>query len=226
MVDEFLDKLKEKKNVFTLVGGLVVLLGLGVYFFFPSSNKQEDSLARLKEQSLQVTTKTGKESQKKTQVTTAKSTITVDIKGAVKHEGVYTLPIDSRINDVIEKAGGFSEKADRKSVNLAQKLQDEAVIYVAAIGENISVIRDSQEGKTSQADKANTKETPVKGKVNLNTATLADLQTISGIGEKKAQDILDYREANGGFKSVDDLKNISGIGDKTFEKLKDLVSVD
>ena len=214
MVDEFLDKLKEKKNVFALVGGLVVLLGLGVYFFFPSSNKQEDSLARLKEQSLQVTTKTGKESQKKTQVTTAKSTITVDIKGAVKHEGVYTLPIDSRINDVIEKAGGFSEKADRKSVNLAQKLQDEAVIYVAAIGENISVI------------KANTKETSVKGKVNLNTATLADLQTISGIGEKKAQDILDYREANGGFKSVDDLKNISGIGDKTFEKLKDLVSVD
>ncbi|MCB4950830.1 helix-hairpin-helix domain-containing protein [Streptococcus mutans] len=226
MVDEFLDKLKEKKNVFALVGGLVVLLGLGVYFFFPSSNKQEDSLARLKEQSLQVTTKTGKESQKKTQVTTAKSTITVDIKGAVKHEGVYTLPIDSRIDDVIEKAGGFSEKADRKSVNLAQKLQDETVIYVAAIGENISVIRDSQEGKTSQADKANTKETSVKGKVNLNTATLADLQTISGIGEKKAQDILDYREANGGFKSVDDLKNISGIGDKTFEKLKDLVSVD
>lgn len=83
MVDEFLDKLKEKKNIFALVGGLVVLLGLGVYFFFPSSNKQEDSLAHLKEQSLQVTTKTGKESQKKTQVTTAKSTITVDIKGAV-----------------------------------------------------------------------------------------------------------------------------------------------
>jgi competence protein ComEA len=225
MVDEFLDKLKEKKNVFALVGGLVVLLGLGVYFFFPSSNKQEDSLARLKEQSLQVTTKTGKESQKKTQ-TTAKSTITVDIKGAVKHEGVYTLPIDSRINDVIEKAGGFSEKADRKSVNLAQKLQDEAVIYVAAIGENISVIRDSQEGKTSQADKANTKETSVKGKVNFNTVTMAYLMIISGIGEKKAQDIIDYREDNGGFKSVDDLKNISGIGDKTFEKLKEIVSVD
>ena len=61
---------------------------------------------------------------------------------------------------------------------------------------------------------------------DLKHLTLQELQTISGIGEKKAQDILDYREANGGFKSVDDLKNISGIGDKTLEKLKDLVSVD
>lgn len=94
---------------------------------------------------------------------------------------MYSLPADSRVNELIEKAGGFSEKADRKSVNLAQKLQDEAVIYVASIGEDISVVDNSQKAAVNQSSNS---QPAVQDKINLNTASLADLQTISGIGEK------------------------------------------
>ncbi|WP_193434015.1 helix-hairpin-helix domain-containing protein, partial [Streptococcus suis] len=92
------------------------------------------------------------------------------------------------------------------------KLSDEAVVYVASKGENISVVASSNPSSAmsqNQDDK--------QGLVNLNTATEAELQTISGVGAKRAADIIAYREANGGFKSIDDLNNVSGIGDKTLE---------
>ena len=101
-------------------------------------------------------------------------------------------------------------------MNLAQKLSDEAVVYVAKHGENVSVI-------TSPSA---TSASATSDKVKLNTATLSDLQTITGIGAKRAQDIIDYRDANGGFKSLEDLKNVSGIGDKTFDKIKEELSLD
>lgn len=144
--------------------------------------------------------------------------ITVDIKGAVQKPGVYELPSNSRVNDAINLAGGVSEQADRQSVNFAQKLSDEAVIYVATVGEQLSVVNQAS-AKPDDPSKATEK-------VNLNKATLADLQTISGIGQKRAQDILDYRDSNGGFQSVDELSNVSGIGDKTLERIRKEVSVD
>lgn len=147
---------------------------------------------------------------------TSPKTIIVDIKGAVQKEGVYELKDEQRVNDLIHLAGGFLPEADPNSVNLAQKLSDEAVIYVALQGENMSVITTSNATPTSE----------VSDKVSLNTATLSDLQTITGIGAKRAQDIIDYRDANGGFKALEELKNVSGIGDKTFDKIKEGLSLD
>ncbi|WP_057490747.1 helix-hairpin-helix domain-containing protein [Streptococcus orisasini] len=220
MTEEILDKLKENKWLLAAVTAFAIL-GLGFYFLSSSKKEAKNYWQHSQEPSLSTTSLAiHSEKVKKTQ---AASKIMVDIKGAVKNQGVYNLPAGSRVNDLIEKAGGFSEKADRKSVNLAQKLQDEAVIYVAAVGENISAVGNSQEGTIGQAQ---TTQSAAKDKINLNSASLAELQTISGIGEKRAQDIIDYRESNGGFQSIEDLKNISGIGEKTIEKLKDLVSID
>lgn len=151
-------------------------------------------------------------------------TIVVDVKGAVQKEGVYTLKEGSRVSDAIVKAGGLSQDADKKSINLAQKVTDEAVIYVAKTDENISVV--NQASTNTAANGSATPASSQSDKINLNTASLEDLKKMSGIGDKRAQDILDYRDSQGGFKSVDELTNVSGIGEKTLEKLKNDVTVD
>ena len=133
-------------------------------------------------------------------VSDAPEIITVDVKGAVKQPGVYELRSDSRVHDAIHKAGGMTAEANSQSVNLAQKLSDEAVIYVAKEGEDVPALGSSESPATSSASDRKT------GKVHLNRATESELQTVSGIGQKRAQDIIAYRDANGPFRSVDDLK--------------------
>ncbi|HEL1737889.1 TPA: helix-hairpin-helix domain-containing protein [Streptococcus suis] len=148
------------------------------------------------------------------------SQLVVDVKGAVVKPGLYTLEAGARVNDAVEAAGGLTSQADPKSINLAQKLSDEVVVYVASKDENISVVASTTTSSAMSQEEKNT------SLVNLNTATEADLQTISGIGGKRAADIIAYREANGGFKSVDDLNNVSGIGDKTMESIRPYVTVE
>ena len=138
--------------------------------------------------------------------------ITVDVKGAVKSPGIYDLPVGSRVHDAVQKAGGLTEEADSKSLNLAQKVSDEALLYGPTKGEEAA----SQQTPSTSKDK----------KINLNKASLEELKQVKGLGGKRAQDIIDHREANGKFKSVDELKKVSGIGAKTIEKLKDYVTVD
>ena len=143
--------------------------------------------------------------------------ITVDVKGAVKAPGIYDLPVGSRVNDAVQKAGGLTEQADGKSLNLAQKISDEALVYVPTKGE---------ESASQQAGSGTASSTSKEKKVNLNKASLEELKQVKGLGGKRAQDIIDHREANGKFKSIDELKKVSGIGAKTIEKLKDYVTVD
>ena len=143
--------------------------------------------------------------------------ITVDVKGAVKSPGIYDLPVGSRVHDAVQKAGGLTEEADSKSLNLAQKISDEALVYVPTKGE---------EATSQQAASGTTPSASKEKKVNLNRASLEELKQVKGLGGKRAQDIIDHREANGKFKSVDELKKVSGIGAKTIEKLKDYVTVD
>ena len=143
--------------------------------------------------------------------------ITVDVKGAVKSPGIYDLPVGSRVNDAVQKAGGLTEQADSKSLNLAQKVSDEALVYVPTKGE---------EAASQQTGSGTTSLTSKEKKVNLNKASLEELKQVKGLGGKRAQDIIDHRETNGKFKSVEELKKVSGIGAKTIEKLKDYVTVD
>ena len=148
---------------------------------------------------------------------TEQDLITVDVKGAVKSPGIYDLPVGSRVHDAVQKAGGLTEEADSKSLNLAQKVSDEALVYVPTKGE---------EAASQQATSGTTPSISKEKKVNLNKASLEELKQVKGLGGKRAQDIIDHREAHGKFKSVDELKKVSGIGAKTIEKLKDYVTVD
>ncbi|MGJ0023359.1 helix-hairpin-helix domain-containing protein [Streptococcus dysgalactiae] len=148
------------------------------------------------------------------------SDILVDLKGAVQQEGVYKLKANSRVRDVIELAGGLTQEADRHAVNFAEKLVDEQVVYVAKQGEDISVLPNASSAGKANAEMSNST------KVNINKANLEELQRISGIGVKRAQDILETRDSLGGFKTLDDLRQVSGIGEKTLEKLKHELSLD
>jgi competence protein ComEA len=142
----------------------------------------------------------------------------VDVKGQVKMPGVYSSSQEERVIDVVQRAGGLTENADESKVNFAEHVQDAMVIYIPAKGEEGSV----PQGLTSNpTDTGGTKQ----GKINLNKADENELQNLPGIGPSKAAAIMEYRVTNGPFKSVEDLKNISGIGDKTFDKLKDLITV-
>lgn len=218
MFEEMIEKVKEYK----LACGLVLAGALVGGFFLlqgPAPAAQEAPVEP--SQHLVMESSSSETATSSQQASSSEATfLTVDVKGAVKKPGVYELAAGSRVKDAIQEAGGLLEDADSKSVNLAQKVQDEAVIYVAKQGEAGADVT-TQAGGASQTGTG----AQATGQVNLNTATLAELQTVSGIGAKRAQDIIDYRETNGKFKSLDDLKNVSGIGAKTLEKLKAYVTV-
>ena len=219
MIENVLEKIKQYK--LALVIALIGLVIAG-FMILQREQKQENNIQQLMEQtsySSSSTTEKSKQRSESNQGDKNEGMVTVDVKGAVKKPGVYQLKSSSRVHDALLKAGGMTDEADLKSINQAQKLVDEAVVYVAKVGENVVDVTTNTNASTSTSQAK-------AGLVNLNTATEADFQTISGIGQKRAQDIIAYREANGKFKSVDDLKNVTGIGAKTLEKLKEYVTVD
>ena len=215
-MEELIEKIKEYK-IIAICAGLGLVLG-GFFLLKPSTQ------APAKESNLQTEVTTvpkdsasekEDKSQKSETEEVEQDLITVDVKGAVKSPGIYDLPVGSRINDAVQKAGGLTDNADSKSINLAQRISDEALVYVP-----------TKEETTSQEAHSNTSNTKENKKVNLNKASLEELKQVKGLGGKRAQDIIDHRETNGKFKSVDDLKKVSGIGAKTVEKLKEYVTVD
>ena len=210
-MEELIEKIKEYK-IIVICASLGMVLG-GFFFLKPVAQTPA------KESNLQteVTTvsKDEKEDKNQKEEVVEQDLITVDVKGAVKSPGIYDLPVGSRINDAVQKAGGLTDNADSKSINLAQRISDEALVYVP-----------TKEEATSQEAHSNASNTKENKKVNLNKASLEELKQVKGLGAKRAQDIIDHRESNGKFKSVDELKKISGIGAKTIEKLKEYVTVD
>ena len=133
--------------------------------------------------------------------------IYVDICGAVAEEGFYELPLDSRVFDAVEMAGGLLETADTKRINLAQKIYDQQKIIIPAIGDGLA------EEETSG------------GLVNINTASKSLLEDLPGIGPVYAERILEYRQKNGGFKSKEELMEIKGIGEKTYAGMEECICI-
>lgn len=144
--------------------------------------------------------------------------IKVHMAGAVKNPGIISIEEGSRLADAIEKAGGFTEDADTSNLNFAYVIQDGEKIYIYNEEESKEI---EEKGIVIEDSKVKTKEQ----KININTATKEELETIPGIGPALAERIIEYRNKNGKFKSIEDLKNVSGIGDKLFESLKENITV-
>lgn len=150
----------------------------------------------------------------------------VHICGAVTTEGVYSLPDGSRVADGIAAAGGFTEPADTTYHNLAARLADGQKVYVPTVEETRKLPvteRTEPAGEWTGEDHSTDTAT---GKVNLNTADIAELMTLSGIGEAKAKSILQYREKVGLFQSIEELKKVSGIGEAMFERVREEIVVE
>ena len=205
----FFDEWKEKWESWSLsvkaavIGGiLLILVGVGGLF-----SKKEESV---EETEVVVTTVLAEKTEAST---TQETVIFVDIKGAVKNPGVYQMKVGDRVKDALDAAGGLTDEADSQKVNLAKRLEDQMVIVVPKVGE------EAEEIPAGETRKEATKE----GKVNINTATVEELKTLKGVGEKKAEAIIEYRKKNGSFQTKEDLMKVRGIGKKLFESFQERI---
>ena len=205
----FFDEWKEKWESWSLsakaalIGGiLLILVGMGSLF-----SKKEESVEETTVVEMTVLAE-------KTEVSTTQETVIfVDIKGAVKNPGVYQMKVGDRVKDALDAAGGLTAEADSQKVNLAKRLEDQMVIVVPKVGEEAEEI---SAGVTS-------KEEAKEGKVNINTATVEELKTLKGVGDKKAGAIIEYRKKNGSFKTKEDLMKVRGIGKKLFDSFQERI---
>lgn len=171
----------------------------------------------------------------------ADNNIVVHISGAVNQEGIVELKKNSRISDAIEKAGGLREGACMDKINLAYVLEDGMKIHIPTekemesqkdmeVKEYItkssgSNIEDNSKGNSNFSQSSGSRTLTQNTKININTATQTQLETLPGIGPSTAIKIINYREQQGKFKSIEDIKNVSGIGDNKFNNIKDLICV-
>ena len=235
-----------KKYLNTYLISYVILLitiqyGLFAYFYYVKGFKSDNI-----NQTQEVVETFDNDSNEKEKL----SEFYVEIKGAVNSPGVFKVTSDNIINDVINMAGGLKNNAYTKNINLSKNVSKEMVVYVYTNYEysllnakeetyecncpkqDISVCTDkgasiitSDEDKTEEHFNSDSKSETKNNKVNINTSTKEVLTSLSGIGDAKAQNIIDYRNENGLFKSIEDLKNVTGISEKLFEQIKDFITI-
>lgn len=203
-----LDKLRKLKivdGIFVLGFGLIIV-GIGINF---KDNFLEKSEVKLTTKNISPTVKIDAQ---------VDSEVTIDIAGEVMNPGVYKLKGETRISDALVVAGGLAAKADRdwveKNLNQAERLVDGQKVYIPKVGENLTTVNNVL-GTSQSSSKI----------IRINTATIEDLDKLSGVGPAIAQRIIDYRTKVGGFKNIEELKLVSGIGDKMFAKIKDEISL-
>lgn len=196
-----------------------------------------------KEKNEEISTKSIKKLSNVSKKTSNLKTLFVDVKGAVNAPGVYELEDGKRVIDAINLAGGFSDKADTINVNLSKKLTDEMFIVIYTKQEIYNYKKSNETSNINCASfecvcpdvkndacieknlKAENNKKEANNKVSINNATKEDLMSLTGIGESKANAIINYRNENGLFKQIEDIKNVSGIGDSVFEKIKNNITL-
>ena len=227
---------KKQKIIVVIIGSMIIIAFL--YYIY---TKEEDNIIYTEENVTENIAEDLEESEENTKEEINK--IIVHVSGAVNKEGIVELEENSRISDAINKAEGLKENADTKNINLAFKLEDGMKIYIPTIGENIegnegneqnqnaNMIDETSKYVTSSSGVVQEEQTNKQSeekqneKININTATQTELETLPGIGPSTSLKIVNYREENGKFKAIEDIKEVSGIGDAKYENIKDLICV-
>ena len=225
---------RHKKEIILCFFGIVLLLVIGFIFINFSFNKKDNP----KNEIVLHTKKNKNEDEKKTD--DSGNYYQVDIKGEVNNPNIYTVEEGSRVIDVIRLAGGLTENADTSVLNLSKKVFDEMVIIVYSY-EEVTNFTVTLEQEKEQQDACLNKSEIINGacildsesdnsivdsgKISLNTATLEELMTLTGIGEAKANAIIKYREEVGSFQNIEELKEVDGIGESIFDNIKENITI-
>lgn len=240
----------DDNKVYFLLELLIIVMLIIIIILLVFKNNKEDKDAPTDSNSISIVEETildDDEDKDKVIDSELSKAIMVDIKGAVKKPGVYSVAVNSIVNDVIKAAGGLKSNASTKYINLSKKVSDEMVITIYTNNEvskmkspiidictskdyklddceNSSiVISDNTSDKVE--DKLDKEDNSIKDKVSINTGTKEELMTLSGIGESKAIAIIEYRNTNGNFNSLEDLMKVSGIGELAYNKIKDNIKL-
>lgn len=192
-----------KRNKMTVLAFLIILSLTGGYFLTYHTKP-------VVKNELQTEIKARPE--KKDVKPKSKQELVVDIQGAIKNPGVYRVKTGAIVQEVIKMAGGPNANADTKRVNQAKRVTDQMQVYIPNQGEKSAPVASGSGGGQDK-------------QVNINTATVADFKDVTGIGPKKAEKIIAYREKNGNFQELHDLTKVSGIGEKSLDSLKDQLTV-
>ena len=231
---------KKQKIIIAIIGSMIIIAFL--YYIYTKEEETVISTEEIVEGNMvENTVGNLEENEETTKEGTEK--IIVHVSGAVNKEGIVELEENSRISDAIDKAEGLKENADTKNINLAFKLEDGMKIYIPTIEEsreqnkqngqsqNQTLMDETSKYVTSssgvvQEEQTNGQSEQKKNeKININTATQTELETLPGIGPSISLKIINYREENGKFKSIEEIKEVSGIGDAKYENIKDLICV-
>jgi general secretion pathway protein K len=214
-VEQLWEKLKVHWQLL-VIGGLVLALGEVIWLMMGNSAEVEEENSLDDLLAAQMDAAPEEEVEPAEAKPIEPELFMVDVKGEVHAPGVYELPTDGRVKDAIAMAEGLTDEANELAINFAQKVEDQMVIYVPHMDDDSGL----SENTTTGAGEASGATV-----ININTASEQELMTLSGIGQAKAQQIIQYREENGLFDTPEDLMNVSGIGEKSFETLKDSIKV-
>ena len=209
---EFLNN--KQKTILGMIG-VIMFIFIGYYIIKKTENSDYIELETVEEKKLEYSNEIEQEE-------IIDNKIVVHITGEIENEGIIEIEKDARIADVIDQAGGTTTEADLSKVNLAYSVKDGQKIYIPNINdEKVEEYITEEAGDTVVVE-----DEKVTGKVNINTAKQTELETLSGIGPSTALKIINYRQENGDFKTIEDIKNVPGIGESKFENIKESICVD
>lgn len=215
-----MEKLKNNKLIYLIICIITIIICLIIYIA-----KNNDNTYVIENNMINNNTNNFISEEEKNEKEEKEETVFIHIIGEVNKPGVVEVKKGSRIKDVIEQAGGITENADIEKVNLVYEVSDGQKI-------NIPNKNETKEDKLNENNYVSTENNVIIGemnkenkKVNINTATQTELETITGIGPSTASKIIKYRSENGKFKNINDIKNVSGIGDAKFNSIKDEITV-